>query len=250
MKKNHSAQTVRSPALQQSMLGAGSLRNITEQTLIRNLRAVGRVTEESLALLAGKSGGTTAAKGPPYPGATTNVFQRCGQAWYTRFAMRVACFNHTSGIWHVHFLLETYMRQRGVPVNVDEMCRHQGEEVTPGVVDPVVDEATKKDCVKRVKKIEEELIDAKKCGDGEETTRLEGEREEMFEYLRKTVGKRGKPRLTTDGDRRRKKVWAALSEAFAIISKHNAELGNHLDQYIDTGFECFYLPREHMEWEL
>lgn len=182
--------------------------------------------------------------------STANIFRRIGQAWYTQSFGQVKCFNDTSGMWHIRYLLEHYMKRPGVPVNVDDMCRNQGEEIASTMAEPAVDQATLASCKKHLKDLERELVDATKCGDGEEVTRLEKEREQVREYICPTINKFGKPRDEGEGGKRRRRVWAALDVAFKAIGQHNPELASHLRQSIETGFECWYQPREPMAWEL
>jgi len=118
-----------------------------------------------------------------------------------------------------------------------------------GGAEDLIDPVARKSMDQRLKKLSEQMEDARERRDSEELTRLKEEQMQVAGYLASALGRRGRPRkASTILERMRKSVSKRIHKDRSKIKSKFPELGKHLD-CIETGTFCKYAPDPEVEWQ-
>ncbi len=97
--------------------------------------------------------------------------------------------------------------------------------------------------------LDEEIADAKNNHDVGWLEKLQEEREQVLDEVRKAKGLGGRLRDRSDAEKARKAVLNAIAGAIKKISKAHPALGEHFERFIETGRDCRYSAEpESIEW--
>lgn len=107
----------------------------------------------------------------------------------------------------------------------------------------MLDAKAKADYKRRLKELQEELEEARRCNDLGRIEKGLREIEFLTHELHKAVGIGGKDRKAASPDERaRINVQRAIKAALERITEHHPVLGRYLASTINTGTYCSYAP--------
>jgi predicted ATPase/DNA polymerase III delta prime subunit len=120
---------------------------------------------------------------------------------------------------------------------------HQLVRGRPGDTGPILDAQAKQEYGRRIRKLKEELDEARAAGNFERGTKLESELAFLTRELARAVGLAGRDRHSgSAAERARLNVTRAIRTAIQRIAEHNAALAELLGSCIRTGSFCCYVP--------
>jgi hypothetical protein len=199
---------------------------------------------------------------PPY------VFRFDGHFWQVRFGggSTLRPFPNHKGMQHIHTLLSNrdrdltalqvlHFREPGRTNQRSIVSRERGS-TAPAVAKPqdLFDEEALAQFKDRLSKLGEKIEDAKQFGNEAEQEKLERERIDLLNQIKKGQGLGGRTRRldVSPGEKARTTVTHSLERAFALLEKGGmVELVAHLESAIATGKECIYRPdSDFPEWAL
>jgi hypothetical protein len=188
------------------------------------------------------------------------VFQRATKVWTLSFDGTTAHVTELVGmnyiaelLRHPRTLIDADTLVATIRENADTTAETAEERVVmagaamPGI--PLTD-------AKAIKAVKAELArrkgELKDCSAGDETTRVQLQREvsQLQNYLAEVKGHHGRPR-TTGGiaSRARSRVKHAIDRAITRIAEQHLPLANHLQDSIRTGSSLVYMPSEVPDWQ-
>jgi hypothetical protein len=107
----------------------------------------------------------------------------------------------------------------------------------------MLDANAKKAYRQRLAELNEDLVEAKECGNVGRAAELEDEIEAISKELRRALGLMGRDRFAgSASERARISVTRAVKTAMDRIGEYNEEAGSFLGRTIRTGTFCCFLP--------
>ena len=107
----------------------------------------------------------------------------------------------------------------------------------------VVDEKTIIYLKREIHNYREDIKILKELGDAKEIKTLKDKRKKIKDFLKKNIGKNGKPRKYTIADERaRTRVTNAIRLTIEKINNRNPTLALYLKNHIQTGRKCCFIP--------
>ncbi len=119
-----------------------------------------------------------------------------------------------------------------------------------GDAGPHLDAKAKADYARRIRELDAELDEAQRFNDPGKSGLIRREIEALTAQLKAATGLRGDRRVASHVERARSTVSQRIRFAIRQIRKLNPALADHLGQNIRTGYNCAYLPKEKIEWQL
>ena len=174
-----------------------------------------------------------------------NVLRLEGDVWTVSFAGMTTRHRATKGMADLARILAA----PGLEVHVLDL-------MVPDAAVPFGDAGERLDTTardqyrRRLRELEDEVDDADRAGDAEQSSRLAIEREALTAELSAAFGLGGRARRTGDSaERARSAVTQRVRDAIRRIADSNPALGRHLEASISTGVFCAYRPERTTEWE-
>jgi hypothetical protein len=192
--------------------------------------------------------------------ATRNVFRRHGDYWSLMFGGRAVHLRDLKGMRYLSRLLGEPSRELHVldlvaaeTTSVEATDAASTRHAALGDAGEMLDAQAKDAYRRRLAEIEEDVEDARACGDATREAQADLERDFLVRELSRAVGLSGRGRRAGDAsERARAAVTRAIRQAMARIGEQLPELGEHLDRTIRTGTYCSYRPdpRVPADWNL
>lgn len=184
-----------------------------------------------------------------------NVFRKEGDYWTAAFAGKAVLLKDSKGVQDIAQLL----RRNGAEMHVlDLMIPREPKESTPSAglelslrptADPVIDEHARRQFLRRIGELREELEDAETERNPERAAKAREEIEFIESELAGAYGLGGRPRTASDPvERARKAITRRIKESIDRIERQHRALGNHLRHSIKTGTFCSYSPESNTTW--
>lgn len=170
------------------------------------------------------------------------VFRRDGAVWTMQFQGTESHLPDSKGLRDLAVLLS----RPGQSAHAMEL--YTGAPPTTGA-DPVLDDQAKVAYRRRLAELEQEVDQAEANNDTYRAERSKAERDALVVELAAAVGLGGRDRrLGDERERARKAVTARIRDAIGRIRELDPELGEHLDDAVQTGTRCAYTPAEPIRW--
>jgi tetratricopeptide (TPR) repeat protein len=180
----------------------------------------------------------------------TDVFCREGDYWSVGFAGRTVRVRDLKGMRYLARLLAEPGREfhaldlaaaSGAPLKDGRPTTLVGSFL--GDAGELVDEEAKAAYRRHLTEVEDDLDEARRCGDERRAGQAQAEHDFLMRELSRAFGLGGRQRRAGSApERARVAVTRAIRTAMARISEHHEELGKHLDNAIRTGTYCSYQP--------
>ncbi len=118
---------------------------------------------------------------------------------------------------------------------------------------PVIDDTAKAAYRRRLDDIDEDIADARAANDIARAELAESDREYLVAELTRAAGLGGRDRVVLDvSERARVSVTRSIRYSLARLAESSPAVAEHLQQHVQTGTFCVYLPDSlhHVEWTL
>ena len=118
---------------------------------------------------------------------------------------------------------------------------------------PVLDDVAKAAYRRRLDDIDEDIADARAANDLVRAELAERDREYLVAELTRAAGLGGRDRVVHDAsERARVSVTRSIRYSLARLAESSPAVANHLQQHVQTGTFCVYLPDSlhRVEWTL
>ena len=194
--------------------------------------------------LAGMEGGAPEPEesSKPVTWPIANVFRRDGDMWTISFEHEVAHVRDARGLRDLAQLLGNPHEEVHCAV-----LAGQGPEVRVGV--EILDETARRSYRARLRELDEELTEASDANDSGRLERLEEEKEQLLDTMRKATGLGGRDRKMGDGaERARTAVTWRIRHAIKKLEASHPMLAKHLRNSVNTGVFCSYTPERETQW--
>jgi tetratricopeptide (TPR) repeat protein len=182
-----------------------------------------------------------------------NVFRREGDYWLIVFEGQIVRLRDMKGVGYLARLLANPGREFHVVDLVG--LEGPGAGDTTHVTEPrfryhdggdageMLDGRAKEAYGRRLAEIQDDLEEARACGDAARVAQATAERDFLARELSRAVGLGGRDRrVGSAAERARASVTRAVRQAMRRIRVQHAPLGAHLERTIRTGTYCAYLP--------
>ena len=188
-------------------------------------------------------------------------FHREGEYWTIAYQRKMIRVKDTTGMRYLAYLLRHPHKEiRALALAASVEDQHEGALAIPpgggtrvlaepgmheglGSAGAILDDKAKADYLQRLKELEAELEDARRCNDLGRSEKAQREKEFLTWELQKAVGLGGKDKESASSDERaRVNVQRAIKVAIERIAEHNPALGRYLAATINTGMFCSYTP--------
>src|ERR1700722_9166449 len=189
-------------------------------------------------------------------------FKKVCKGWVLKFDGKTVVVNDRIGVGYIEHLLRSPDRQFGcielqasVAGNpVGRRMLDQQDEADLATVgfdrEAILDGTAHKQYKERLVSIENELQEAARNNDIGRRPELIKEKEWLIDQLQAATSLGGRPRrFTTEIEKARKAVSAAIKNALEMIGKHHPDLARHLNDRIDRGARCAY-KYDGIGWEV
>jgi hypothetical protein len=135
--------------------------------------------------------------------------------------------------------------------DLDDGLAPAAERVGGGL--PLLDDRAKAAYRRRLAEVDDDIEEARRNHDLARAELAEADRAYLVAELARAVGLGNRPRTAGGtGERARTSVARAIRYAIARVAEHHRPLAAHLDQHVETGTYCRYVPDERapIVWEL
>lgn len=199
-----------------------------------------------------------------FPQGTQVLISRCencfldkGEYWEVGFKGKMVHFKKCRGLYYIEFLIQhqsekvnPLQMERNVVEDIELDKNNELSIVSDLTSEPATDDRTIAEIGKRLRRIENEIIEAKKEGKKDKIKTLEDERKGCEKYLSATTIY-GKIKSQCQDDKKNiNKISKAIGRALGKIQKEDIELWRHLNQSIMTGQVFSYNPEVKTRWTL
>jgi hypothetical protein len=176
------------------------------------------------------------------------IFQNQGKTWLVVFDGVPKSVSHTVGMTYIRQLLQC----PGLDMHAAALRGAvAGEETTPtlGSAGEVLDAQALREYKERIAEIDEELVEAESNNDLGRKNSLNEEREALYAEVGRATGLHGKTReASSDRERARQAVSAAIHRALRAIKREHEPLWQHLRNSLKTGEFLSYRPERPTPW--
>jgi hypothetical protein len=141
--------------------------------------------------------------------------------------------------------------RRRAGADLDDGLTPVAERVGGGL--PLLDDRAKAAYRRRLAEVDDDIAEALRHHDLARAELAEADRAYLVAELARAVGLGNRPRTAGGtGERARTSVARAIRYAIARVAEHHRPLAAHLDQHVETGTYCRYVPDERapIVWEL
>ncbi|MES2921217.1 MAG: hypothetical protein V4819_06715 [Verrucomicrobiota bacterium] len=192
--------------------------------------------------LAGIEGKTTTAAPEIRSWPVGNIFRKEGTLWIACFEHEVAHLPEVRGYQDIARLLAQ-------PAAETHCIALAGRSADTGRGTEVLDERARLAYRERLRELDEELEEAEAANDPARTERLENEKEQLIDEIRKATGLGGRDRKMGDSvERARTAVTWRIRNAIKKLEPAHPALARHLGHSIRTGVFCSYTPEKETRW--
>lgn len=208
----------------------------TDRVLKREVSTLGRGIELGMTLAAERFG-LSLAEGCP---RDKRIFFRQGEYWLVVYNGVPKYVRHSQGMSYITLLLQA----PGEEIHAAAL-RHlvlgDGNEADMGSAGKVADKKTIKEYKAEINEMDEDLAEARANNDAGRVELLTEKLEVLCAEVGRATGLQDKLReASSDQERARKSVTAAIKRALEAIRKEHKPLWLHLRTYLDTGnFLCY-----------
>jgi hypothetical protein len=172
-----------------------------------------------------------------------------GSTWQLDWRGRRTVVRDAKGLRDLRVLL-TRPGQAIPALTLVEAAGGPAETSVGGGLGPVLDDQARRAYRHRLDELERDLDEAQDDADLARADRIRSERDLLVSELAAAVGLGGRARIAGDpADRARKAVTMRIRAAIRTIAEHDAALGRHLSNAVQTGRLCSYQPETSMHWE-
>ncbi|MBV8357488.1 MAG: hypothetical protein JO189_06070 [Deltaproteobacteria bacterium] len=210
---------------------------------------------------------TRQVESPAQARATTEtscVFYQENDHWLVVFSGRATRLRNAKGFHYIAHLL----RHPGVEVAATDLAgsnsHSPSRQITTcangadfgairadlGDAGPQLDTKAKADYARKIRELHEELDETERFNDPGRAALIRGQIEALMEQLKAATGLRGDRKVASHIERARSTVSKRIRFAIMQIQKHDRELASYLTASIRTGYNCVYLQKEKIEWQL
>lgn len=176
------------------------------------------------------------------------IFQNQGKTWLVVYDGTPRSVRHSVGMTYICRLLQSNGQDihaatlRGVGIGKDNT-------IVLGSAGEVIDDQARRQYKERLEEIEEELAEADDNNDLARKEKLIEEREMLNEEIAQSTGLYGKNReASSDRERARQSVSAAIHRALKAVKKEHEPLWQHLDNSLKIGEFLSYQPDQLTSW--
>lgn len=195
---------------------------------------------------------------------TSCFFYQENDHWLLVFSGRATRLRDAKGFHYIAHLL----RHPGVEVAATDLAGSNSHSISrqvttyPNAADfdaihadlgdagPQLDTKAKADYAQKIRELHEELDEAERLNDLGRAALIRRQIEALTEQLKAATGLRGDRRVASHIERARSTVSKRIRFAIMQIQKHDRQLASYLTGSIRTGYNCVYLPKEKIEWQL
>jgi len=192
-----------------------------------------------------------------------NVFMKDDNIWIIKYSGITIKLDDLDGLVYIHHLLShplesikvSTLRKITIKVQPDKindvhskMTKDQLEKYNLSQTNSEmgiseIDDQAKIEYQKRIKRLKNELDDAKEFNNEERQMEILEELEFIKDELNSSINLKGEPRKIKDKkENLRKTISASIRYALNKIKERNEKLYIYLDKHIDTGKGCLYHP--------
>ena len=172
-----------------------------------------------------------------------NIFQSEGELWHISYGSKTIHMRDAKGLHDI----ATMLREPGKQFHCTELMKAaaQLEQVL------VFDEKARRSYQKRIHELQEEIQSSEKMNDGELTSTLQKEYDDLIDHLKIAIGLKGKTRNAHDPvEKVRSAVTWRIRNVITKMEKNHPDLARHLGLAIKTGTFCSYNPEKKVDWVL
>lgn len=170
-----------------------------------------------------------------------NVFRREGSMWLICFEHEVAHVAELRGFLDVAKLLAKPAEE----VHCSELAGRPAGSRGAGMLD----ERARRAYRTRLQDVDAEISEADRANDAGRKERLEEEKEQLLDEIRKATGLGGRHRRLDDGaERARTAVTWRIRNAVKKLEPAHPAFARHLRHSIKTGVFCSYTPEKDTRW--
>jgi hypothetical protein len=177
------------------------------------------------------------------------IFQNQGKTWLVVFDGFPRSVRHTVGMTYIRQLLQNPGQDMHAAALRGAVA---GEDTTPtlGSAGEVLDAQALREYKERIAEIDEELAEAEANNDLARKDSLNEEREVLYAEVGRATGLHGKHReASSDRERARQAVSAAIHRALRAIKKEHEPLWQHLTNSLKIGEFLSYRPDHVDPWQ-
>lgn len=184
-----------------------------------------------------------------------NEFEKIGDVWKVRF--NGGTINHIKELKGMNYIASLLGKPRidfsladlrplaPEAITISEATENNLRTATD-YVNSKPDKKTLTAAKKRLEELEEKRIIADNEGRVEAAEEMDEEIIKLNKYI--SISKRGKPQLSIEADRDRKRITIAIQRAIKHIDKYDKELSIYLENNIETGINLRY--KGELNWQV
>ena len=197
---------------------------------------------------------TSAAPAPPVAvspataSPPTSVFRMRGHVREICFAGHVVHLRDMQG-FRVYAQLLGRPQSRITAIELRAGLAGVEQSVFAGSTGPVVSGTALAELRRSYEELSEELAEAEEHHDEARECALREELSALADHLRQVVGRDGRPRQQSDGERARVAISKALTRAKSALKEHHPALHQHLARSVVSGTVLCYRPEASVMWE-
>lgn len=178
---------------------------------------------------------------------TENVFKREGHFWIVKFGGDMKLLKEELGAGYIARLLADPNRDFPA-VDLWAMAADVDPRIAKGSSGPVFDAQARGEYLNEYRELEDELEIAESNNDLGQKVRAQEKLEAVGKEIARGSGLGGRLRESSEADKARKRVSAALDRAMGNIEKEHKPLGRHLRLFITLGSVLRYTPERETIW--
>lgn len=194
-----------------------------------------------------------------------NVFRKKGDYWQIVYEGKEIFLEDAKGLHYIHCLLQNPEQEFHVTQLISILSAHEpskmsekqlkedGLNISVGFGDAgeVMDPKYISECKRQVKKLQEDLEEAKSSGNWEQTKEIQKQIDFIKNEMSSAIDLGGKVRKVADSNEKaRKAVTNCIQDSLKKIKSENHALWQRLYTSIKTGHFCSYKPEKPIQWSL
>jgi hypothetical protein len=178
----------------------------------------------------------------------TRIFQNQGKTWLVVYDGVPKSVGDSTGMTYIRRLLQS-PRQEAHAATLRGGVSSDGGTPLLGSAGEVLDSQALREYKERISEIDEELAEAEANNDLARKGSLNEEREALYAEVGRATGLHGKNReASSDRERARQSVSAAIHRALRAIKKEHEPLWQHLHNSLKIGEFLSYQPDQSTAW--
>jgi hypothetical protein len=199
-----------------------------------------------------------------------NIFRKEGDVWRIIYDGKQLSLKDAKGLNYIAYLLRypgkefpvLILRQQiegTPPIEKAEIYQKMDKEKLAaeglsisgfGDAGEVIDDEARAEYYRQIRELEKEIVEAEENNDFAGAARARSKKESLEEHLLAASGLMGRTRkFYNPSERARISVTNRINDSRRKIQRTHPELGQHLRNFIKTGFSCSYKPDKSTPWE-